>query len=137
MTVLPVLTPTGQSRTAAFRSRKPADRTKGPAGLYAKCVAVQVSQNRDRMLDLSAERAAHQSAVDRPRVVKYDEPSSLTTSLSNVTQGPGLVRKRIKRIEQVRKIKRIANQSRRAGHIVFLQCSSAILPSSPRKHADG
>src|SRR5476651_1399149 len=71
------------------------------------------------------------------RVVKYDEPSSLTTSLSNVTQGPGLVRKRIKRIVQVRKIKRIASQSGRAGHIVFLQCSSAILPSSPRKHADG
>ena len=82
----------------------------GPAGHYAKCVGVQVSQNRDRMHDLSAERTAHERAVNGPRKVKYDKPSSLTTSLSNVTQGPGLVWKRIKRIEQVRESERIASQ---------------------------
>ena len=59
------------------------------------------------MHDLSAERAAHERAVNGPRGVKYDKPSS--TSLSNVTQSPALVWKRIKRIEQVRKSERIAS----------------------------
>ena len=80
----------------------------GPAGRCANCVGVQVSQNGARMHDLSADRTAHERAVKDPREVKYDKPSS--TSLSNVTQGPGLARKRIKRIEQVRESERIASQ---------------------------